>query len=217
MNNLFNYENKFFQVINKIADCFLLSVLFVVFSIPIFTIGASCTATYYTVHKALRGNRGYVWKSFWSSFRSNFKQSTIMWLICLVLGMILGMDAYITFQMLQNGEKLGFFYYVFLVLIGLLILWMVYLFSYVARFENDTKQTMKNAAIIAIANLPKSLLILVELAVCCVLLYLVPSLLFFLPALSGWCLNVILEKIYLKYMSPEDIEKEKEMDMEAKI
>lgn len=216
MNNLFNYNNKFFQVVNKIADCFFLSVLWIVFSIPIFTIGASCTATYYTVHKVLRGNRGYVWRSFWDSFKSNFKQSTIMWLICLVLGIVLALDAYITYQMLQNGERLGFFYYVFLILIILLVLWMVYLFSYVARFENSIKQTMKNAAIIAIANLPSSLLILLEIAGFFVAVYMISFLIIFVPALLGWVLNITLEKVYLKYMSPEDIEKEKELDMEAK-
>jgi len=43
MNSLFSYDNKFFQAINKIADCFFLSVLWVLFSIPIITAGGKGT------------------------------------------------------------------------------------------------------------------------------------------------------------------------------
>ncbi|MCM1256659.1 MAG: YesL family protein [Roseburia sp.] len=217
MNNLFNYNNKFFQGINKIADCFFLSVLWVVFSIPVITAGASSTAAYYTVNKVIKGNRGYVWRSFWESFRSNFKQSTLMWLICLAVGGILGADAYITYNMLGNGSKLGFFYYIFLVMIVFFILWMVYLFSYTARFENTIKQTMKNCGIIAIANLPRTFLLLLEIVVFVLIFFFVPVLSIFSPTLLCLAFNLTLEKVYLKYMSPEDIEKEKELEMEAKM
>lgn len=216
MNNLFNYDNKFFQGIGKVVDCFYLSVLWMIFCIPVLTAGASCTAAYYTFHKAVRGNRGYVWRCFWESFRSNFKQATVIWLICLLVGALLGTDAFITFQMLQNGEKMGFLYYVFLILIVLFVLWMVYLFSYVARFENTTKQTMKNAAFIAIANLPRSLLMGVVLAAALVIVYLIPSIMILMPAILCWVFHMILEKIYLKYMSPEDALREKEWEMEVK-
>lgn len=216
MNSLFSFDNKFFQAVNKIADCFFLSVLWFLFSIPIVTMGASCTAAYYTVNKVIRGNRGYVWRSFWESFKSNFKQSTAMWLICLLAGGILGTDAYITYQMLGNGEKLGVFYYIFLVMIVFLVLWMVYLFSYMARFENTIKQTMKNCGIIAIANLPKTFLIFVELVVFFIIFYFVPVISIFAPALLCLSFNLTLEKVYLKYMSPEDIEREKELEMEVK-
>lgn len=217
MNSLFSYNNKFFQAINKIADCFFLSVLCVVFSIPVVTAGASFTATYYTVNKVIKGNRGYVWRSFWESFKSNFKQSTIIWLICLLAGGILGIDAYITYHMLGNGDKLGVFYYIFLVMIVFLILWMVYLFSYTARFENSVKQTMKNCGIIAIANLPRTLMVFVEIVIFVIIFFFVPFVSIFSPALLCLAFNLTLEKVYLKYMSPEDIEKEKELEMEAKM
>ena len=69
----FNLDNKFFNVMNKVADGFFLCILWTVFSLPVFTLGAATTALYYVVHKSLRGNRGYVWKGFWYFFKSNFK------------------------------------------------------------------------------------------------------------------------------------------------
>lgn len=216
MANILNYDNKFFQIINKLVDCFYISLLWIIFCIPIVTIGTSTTAMYYTVNKVLRGNRGYVWRSFWDSFKSNFKQSAIIWLICLAAGILLGLDAYITYQMLANGEKIGVLYYIFLVMLVFLVLWMCYLFSYTARFENSIKLIMRNCAMIAIANLPKTFLIFVLLVLAVFIVYLLPFLILLVPALVTWSLNAILENIYRKYMSPEDLEREKELDMEAK-
>lgn len=216
MERLFNYDNKVMQFIGKMVDCFYVSLLWIIFCIPIVTAGASSTAMYYTVHKVLRGGRSYVWSSFWSAFKSNFKQSTIIWIICLLLGVLLGVDAYIMSRALINGDKMGFLYYVFLIIILFFILWMCYLFSYTARFENTTKEIMKNCAMIAIANLPKTVLLAVLLVVAVIIIIWLPFMIFLMPALLTWVMNVILESIYRKYMSPEDLEREKELDMEAK-
>ena len=48
MENIFNYDNKFFRALSKLVDCVLLSALWVIFCIPVFTIGAS------TVHYTMR-------------------------------------------------------------------------------------------------------------------------------------------------------------------
>ena len=216
MGNLFNYDNKVMQVLGKLVDCFYISILWIIFCIPIVTAGASTTAMYYTVHKVLRGSRSYVWRSFWDGFKSNFKQSTILWLICILVAGILGFDTYIMRQVLASGDKIGALYYVFLMMILFLILWACYLFTYTARFENTTKQIMKNCAMIAIANLPKTVLIAVLLVVGLLITYLIPVLIMLTPALLTWILNGILESVFRKYMSAEDLEREKELDMEAK-
>ncbi len=214
MGNIFNYDNKFFQAIGKLVDCFYISVLWIVFSLPVITIGASTTAMYYAVNKVLRGNRGYVWRSFWDSFKSNFKQSTILWLICLAAGIILGIDIYLTRVFLINGDTMGVLYYIFLILFIFLILWGIYLFSYTARFENTTKQILKNCGIIAVANLPKTVVLLVILVAGIVLGMFVPGILPLIPAVVTWLMNLVLESVYRKYMSAEDLEQEKMFDQQ---
>lgn len=212
MGNIFSYDNKFFQGIGKLVDCFYISVLWIVFSLPIITVGASTTAMYYAVNKVLRGNRSYVWRSFWDSFKSNFKQSTILWLICLVAGSILGVDIYLTRAFLENGEAMGVLYYIFLILCIFLILWGIYLFSYTARFENTTKEILKNCGIIAVANLPKTVLLFVVLVAGIVLGMFIPGIIPLIPAMVTWVMNVIIESVYRKYMSKEDLEQEKILD-----
>lgn len=212
MNNIFNYDNKFFRTVNKIADGFYASILWLIFSIPIITFGASTTAFYYTAHKSLRGNRGYVWNSFWGSFKSNFKQVTKIWLILLVLFLFLFVDNQIMFEFLKQGSSLGVLYYFFYLMMFFEAVWAVYIFAYSARFENGWRATMKNAAIIAVVNLPWSVVVLALLIAASLVVYVSPFMITLMPAAAACILDIFLEKIFRKYMTEEDLEKEKELD-----
>lgn len=204
MENFFRFDNKFFELLGKIADVILVSILWLICCIPIVTIGASTTALYYTVHKVLRGGRAYVCRSFFESFRSNFKQATVLWMLFFLMGGILAADIYITYHTA--------FYYVFLVLSVCYMGWLIYVFPYQARFYNSTKEVIKNTAIIAVTNLPKTLFLVGLWLVGVLIIYLVPYLVFLIPALLMWLMNLVLETIFRKYMSQEDLAKEKEND-----
>lgn len=199
---------------NKVADGFFLCILWTVFSLPVFTLGAATTALYYVVHKSLRGTRGYVWKGFWYSFKSNFKQTTIIWLIMMVVFAFLFTDYQIMSAFLEKGSPLGMLSYFFFILMIFWSIWCVYIFTYSARFENGIKATLKNAIIIAIINLPWSVLVFVILAASLLAMYLVPFMLLVLPAAVMYIYDIILEKIFRKYMSEEDLKRELELDME---
>lgn len=214
MNNIFNYDNGFFRGMNKVIDAFYASLLWLLFCLPIVTIGASTTAFYYTVHKSLCGNRGYIWQSFWSAFKSNFKQTTKIWLILAVLFAFLFTDSRIMSSYLQQGSKMGMLYYVFYFLMFFWAVWCVYIFTYSARFENGMKDTMKNAAIIAVLNLPWSLLVLVVLIAAGLILYVSPLMILIVPAGVAVIYDTFLEKVFRKYMSEEDLKKEQELDWE---
>ena len=212
MNNLFSYDNGFFRAVNKIVDGFWASILWFVFSLPIVTAGASTTAFYYMVHKSLRRNRGYIWRNFWSSFQSNFKQTTKIWLVQLVIFAFLYADSRIMLAYMEQGSQFGVFYYFFFILMFFWAVWSVYTFTYSARFENGLKSTMKNAAIIALVNLPWSVLVLVLLAAGMLLVYLSPITITFVPAAVMCLYDMFLEKIFRKYMSEEDLKKEEALD-----
>ena len=70
MSNFFNMDNGLFRALGKLADLMLLNILFLVCSLPIFTIGASFTAMYYVTLKlaeneevkaAYLGKAKYIW------------------------------------------------------------------------------------------------------------------------------------------------------------
>ena len=213
MNNIFNYDNGFFRAVNKMVDGLWASVLWLLFSIPIITFGAPTTAFYYTVHKSLRGNRGYIWRCFWNSFKSNFKQTTKIWLLLMVIFAFLFADSRIMYAYAQQGSKVGMLFYFFLILMVFQTVWGVYIFTYSARFENGLKDTMKNAGIIAMLNLPWSLLVLVLLVAGALIIFISPIAVTFIPTIVMCLYDMFLEKIYRKYMTKEDLEKEEAFDL----
>lgn len=214
MGEIFNLDNKFFQGVNRVVDCFGLSILWLICCIPVFTVGAATTALYYTVNKVIRHGRSYVWKEFWHAFRTNFKLSTAAWLILAFLTAFLSTDCYIMYQYAKAGDKLGTMYFIFVVFIALLAMWASYLFPYIARFENGLKTVLKNVTYIAIANLPWTFVLFVILCVVGVIVWILPPTIFFMPALYMLLANLILERVFLKYMSEEDIAAEKERNEE---
>lgn len=89
--HLFSIEGPIWRFFNFVYNLVVLHVLWVVYSLPIFTIGASTTALYYACMKMIRTNEGYVHRNFHHSFKQNFKQSTVIW-----LGMVVLLTLYVT-------------------------------------------------------------------------------------------------------------------------
>ncbi len=205
---LFNLDSGLMRFLSKFTDCICLSLMFFVSCIPIVTIGAALTALYYTVHKVLRHDRGYLFRDYVTSFRDNFKQATPVWLIAAVIGAGLGFDFYISNYYAQAASY--FSALSVLCFLGMIVwtAWAFYLFPYMARFENTRRQSMKNAILMVIAHLPTTVLMLVVAFVSMVAFSIAPFIIFILPAAFTWIQSSILEKIFRKYMSEEDREAE---------
>ena len=214
MSDIFNYDNKLMQGLDKFFNVCYLSIVWLLACIPIVTIGAANTALYYTANKVLKHNRGYVWKDFWGAFRANFKQSTIVWLVTLGLTLLMCFDTYVMWKFAAAGYGIGKIYIFFTIVLAFVIMWAVYVFPYIGRFANTTKAIMKNALLLAFAHLPKTLLVFAMFVGCAVLLYLFGFLIVLLPGLYMGIKSYIMEGIFRKYMSEEDRESEDERNRE---
>lgn len=159
MRDFFNIDNSFFRFLSRMADLMILNILFILCSLPVFTIGASLCALFYVLLKMRENEEGYIARSFLKAFRENFKKGTAIWLIMLFLGLIFRQDIGILRQ------KTGILAGVLRVIIYLLvILWgstSVYVFPLQARFENTIKNTMRNALFMAAANVKQTVAMLV--------------------------------------------------------
>ena len=102
MGSFFSADGAFFTAVNKIIDTIFLSILWIIFCIPLFTIGASTSALYATANKVLRHDRSYIFRQFWDSFKSSFKQSTIAWLFCVLVIFVLVSDIRIINLLIPN-------------------------------------------------------------------------------------------------------------------
>lgn len=203
-----NGENTLFSILGKLTDSLILDFIFLISCLPVITIGASCTAFYYTMHKVLRRDRGYLWSEYKRSWKENFKQATVCWLIFLGIAAVLCTDIYVMYQMFRAGSSFGSAYVLFVILFVVLILWAVYTFAAIARFENTTRELLKVSAWIMIAHLPKTLAVLGILAVSAFVIWAVPLLALIVPMLAVWFIELILESIFIGYMSEEDQKEE---------
>ena len=150
----FSYESKFSQLLLKICYSCYLNLLWFVCSIPIFTIGASTTALYYTSLKVIRGEESSLTRQFFHSFRENFKQSTILWLIMAGVGLFLAGDIYTLYHLrLSTSGTLAVFWTVILaIVIAASVIWVIellFLFPLVASVSNSNLAMLKNAFLIA--------------------------------------------------------------------
>lgn len=160
MGNLFRYDNKFFEVLGKITDIVILNLLCIIACLPIITIGASITATYSVAMQMVKGKEPYVVKEFIKRFKENFKTSTIAWTIMLIIGGVLLFDFYIS-RLVLNESISNVLQLVFTMISIIYIFTLTYLFPMISKFENTIKNTMINSTLIAIQNLPYTLMMVV--------------------------------------------------------
>lgn len=213
MAGFFNSDNKLWSSVNSAVDAILLNIMWLFTCIPIFTVGAATTAFYYTTHKVIRNQRSGIWKEYWSSFKGNFKQATKTWLIFLAIFVIFYFDINICVEYLKAGEKIGIMAYFFYGLLAVVLLWFMYVFAYIARFEDGIKTTLKNAAIMAFTNPGHSLIVLVLVVATVLGLWIVPLFSWFVPAIAMVFINLVMEKVFRKYMTEDELAEEQENDM----
>ena len=106
--------------------------------------------------KLVRDEEGGIVRSFFHSFRVNFRQATILWLGTVTVFAVLIADLLILARIdspYAAAMNMG------VLIIGVVILMILqYLFPLVAKFDASLKQTLKNACLMAVAHLPKTIL-----------------------------------------------------------
>lgn len=142
MRGVFDINGPVMSSIIRIFDWICLSVLWLMFSLPIITAGASSTAMYATVHRYLRRGEGHLLSTFLTAFRDNFKRSTLVWLAALGILAVLIADAFVLRTMALSGHPLGRLYWPVLLLCCAAFTWTVYLFAYSARFNGKVKDIL---------------------------------------------------------------------------
>lgn len=210
MRKIINFDGYVFNMVEKISNIICLSFIWFFSSVPIITIGASTTALYYTVNKCVRHSEGGIWREFWKSFKAEFKQATIIWLILLLAYALLIASAYCAYVLYYTGTAPKMMPIILLIVLAIVTMWAVYIFPFLARFHNSSKQIMINCAIIALMNFPISLLLLLCVAAALVVAVLVPLSFIFVPAIYTAISCYLLEPVFKKYMSEEDRRQEEE-------
>lgn len=203
---LFDIDNPVMRAILKVFDCVALSVLWLVFSLPVVTCGAASAALYTACRSCLRWSEGYVWRTFWEAFRENFKRSTLLWLVVLAVEALLLLDMWVLRSFSAVGQ-LRALYYVIVALFCVSMVWIAFLTAYAALFNGSVKDVLKFSLLLPALHPFRSLGLLAMLMMGVGLCLAVPVLALLLPALLSLVSGMAMENIFLLHMSEEDAKK----------
>lgn len=139
-------DSKFYKWGTLLADLIILTVLWLICSLPIITMGASTTALYYVTTRQLSNREGYVSRDFFRSFRKNFIQATLTEIILGIITIALVFNI-IT---IDRSTAFGAFMYPvqFIILYEVTIV-TIYIYPILSRFEFRTPQLFKTAFFMA--------------------------------------------------------------------
>ncbi|MGI6070975.1 MAG: YesL family protein [Blautia sp.] len=205
-----DFSGKFYTVGTRITDIVLLNLIYLVFCLPVVTIGAATTALYYVALKMAENKDSYIFRSFFKSFKENFRQSTIIWLILLVIGLFISIDFRIILA--QDGSFFKIFLYLLSMTTVLLLFVLLYVFPVLSKFYNSIKATFKNAFLMSLRHLPYTLAIffisalpfLVFLTNMMILLRLLPLLLLCGFSLPAYLNSLLFKRIFVHYIPEEE-------------
>lgn len=199
MDGLFNAEGPIFRFLSGIADAMVISVVWLLFSLPIFTIGASTTALFYVLTRRIADRDGYLLRDFFSSFKSNFKRATLLWLIWMVLiGAILfnlrlltvfEFDAVITAVLIPIKVA---------ILIELYIT-SVYLFPVTARFEMGFLESIKAAFFMANRHVLTTLTVITTVVGIGFAIVMFPPFIIISVGAYGYIVSYLVMNVFKKY------------------
>ena len=166
----FNYDSPFWSFMSRVADLVILNLLWLLFCIPVFTIGASTAAMYRVTLNMVRGEGGGVVRSFWASFKLNFKQGVLLFLILLIPTLLVTYELWLYLSgVVAQSIWMGVVFCFPALLVSLI---GAYIYPLLAQFDNSIKNMLKNACLLAIGNLPYSVVMAaLNLAVPALLLF----------------------------------------------
>lgn len=157
--NFFVIDSPVMRFLGRIGDIIILNLIFVVTALPVVTVGMALSALYTVAMKLARGEDPSVLREYIRAFWRNRKPATICWLIMAAAGALIFLDFRLA------GAFGGTLYTVVRLLLAMIFgVWMLtflYLFPYIARFENTVFHSVKNALFLSVAHLPSTVMMLV--------------------------------------------------------
>ena len=198
--NFFEEGSLFMRFLNKMTDLLILNIITMLMCIPVITAGAALTAMHYVLLKMVRGEEGYIIKSFFRSFKREFGQATVLWILYVALAALMVSNLVL---ILEGGGSYPIWLPSSILVVAFLeIMFMIYTFAMLSRFDNTIYHTIVNAVTLTFAELPRSVemavITLVPLIAFFRVTVLLPFLLLFGLSVPGYACAMIYDPIFKK-------------------
>lgn len=151
-------DSKFMQAVSRFSELVVLNFLFLLTSLPLFTIGAARAAAYTVTLRMIRGREEPVARSYFRAFWENFRQGTAAWLLTLFAG---GPALYYFDRFYTMEGPARYLFVVFLTIFLLTAFTAGFLFPLISQFRNTLGNTIRNALLLSLGNLPRTLAVTV--------------------------------------------------------
>lgn len=181
--DFFSVDGPLYKFLSTLWDVIKLNFLWLLFSLPIVTIGASTVAAFSVTNKMSEETEGYVGRQFVQAFKENWKQGVPLGLFCLLCAYVL----YLDFEIYRVTESM-------LVLVAGIISAVyfvsafIYAFPLIARYDNTVLQTLKNSIRITMRYFPRTIALVAVLAFEIVMFLFNTTTLFFLLLIGPVCI-----------------------------
>lgn len=199
--NLLKPDSGLMITMNQITDCIFLSLFWLLGCFPVVTAGASFAALYDSVYQGFRRGDKHCWKRFFTTFRENLKGTIVPTLLVLAVSILGGKGLIGLWNAAVYGE-ISFAVFSGAAFLGVLAVGILsVLFPLASRFDNPLGQLLKNTVFLAMANLPRTIVLgmLNTAAMLLCMVYVFP--LFFLPALAALLGTLLIEPMFRPYMN----------------
>ena len=141
-------EWKLKKALDAFGNIFGINICFVIFSLPIITIGASTAAAYAMSIRLQEDEEETVLRGFIHEFKRSFKQATIAFLGFVVAAAVLVAEWILVNT--QKGAISVFYTIVFYLELLFVALIYAYLYPLIARYHTTVKQAVKNAVLLSV-------------------------------------------------------------------
>ena len=159
-------DSPFWERMGKLYDLIMLNILWVLFSLPIITIGPATVALHRCMFHVINGEEMHVLKEFYQSFKWKFKRNMLAGMMVVGFGVLLLSSQHFYLELANQTSQMVFYFYFFLAFLFAMLL--VYVFPVLGSFEGHTVELLRISLFLAIKHLPMSILMVV---IDCLIIY----------------------------------------------
>lgn len=164
----FGPESPFYKLIQTLFDLIKINFLWLLFSLPIVTLGGATIAAFDITMQMAGNEEGHVGRDFVASFRRNFKTGIPYGILFLFCAYVVWLD-FSLFEQIEGNP-------IILLIMGMVaafvfLLSFLFAFALQARYENTLIKTLKNSADICTRYFVRTLSLIVVLFVEVMLIY----------------------------------------------
>lgn len=201
--NIFSVESPLYRFLTRFWDMIKLNFFWLLFSLPIITIGAATVAAYSVTLKMVDENEGYIVRDFIKAFKENWKQGIPLGIISMVAMYVVYMDFQI-FNAVEGNPVI--FLIMGIVACFVFTLSLLYAFPLSARYKNTIFKTLRNSLDISIRYFVRTLFLIAILSIEIILFMFNSTTVFFGILIGPACLILTISGFALYFF--RQIEKE---------